>query len=237
MAMNELRRMAYLDAMGIDSYVSRHQLPGAAPSQRLAVVRADLPAPATEAVPAPPQAAEIAMPRIDSGSRRARPRPAHRPAPPTAATPGQVPRFSLAAIVSGGWLWLEDLGGQPLATEQVQLVQAMATALARLCGAPSPAAQERPVVARFDWPIHHNRQFDQGEDAARAALAAFVGRKLEQHSCRGLVLLGEPCRDRLPLAEFDTTPVGHTPGSAALLADPALKKTAWQDLLALAGQL
>ena len=36
--MNELRRMAYLDALGIDAYVSRGQLPGAAVTQRLAIV-------------------------------------------------------------------------------------------------------------------------------------------------------------------------------------------------------
>ena len=36
--MNELRRMAYLDALGIDSYVSRTQLPGAAVTRRLAIL-------------------------------------------------------------------------------------------------------------------------------------------------------------------------------------------------------
>ena len=38
--MNELRRMAYLDALGVDSYVSRVQLPGAAATRRLAIVTA-----------------------------------------------------------------------------------------------------------------------------------------------------------------------------------------------------
>ena len=38
--MNELRRMAYLDALGIDSYVSRSQLPGAALTRRLAIASA-----------------------------------------------------------------------------------------------------------------------------------------------------------------------------------------------------
>ena len=35
---NELSRLVYLDAMGIDSYISRFQLPGARTTQRLAVV-------------------------------------------------------------------------------------------------------------------------------------------------------------------------------------------------------
>ena len=38
--MNELRRTAYLDALGIDSYVSRKQLPGAALTRRLALAPA-----------------------------------------------------------------------------------------------------------------------------------------------------------------------------------------------------
>ena len=38
--MHELRRMAYLDALGVDSYVSRAQLPGAAATRRLAIVTA-----------------------------------------------------------------------------------------------------------------------------------------------------------------------------------------------------
>ena len=33
--MNELRRMAYLNALGVDCYVSRTQLPGAAVTRRL----------------------------------------------------------------------------------------------------------------------------------------------------------------------------------------------------------
>jgi len=49
---NELRRMAYLEAMGIDGYISRTPLPGAAPTRRLAIVRSAAPAvQGSEAVP------------------------------------------------------------------------------------------------------------------------------------------------------------------------------------------
>ena len=34
----EMRRLAYLEALGVDTYVSRGQLPGAAPTLRLAIV-------------------------------------------------------------------------------------------------------------------------------------------------------------------------------------------------------
>ena len=39
--MNDVQRLAYLRAMGIESYVSRRDLPGALPSRRLRLVRAE----------------------------------------------------------------------------------------------------------------------------------------------------------------------------------------------------
>ena len=236
--MNELRRMAYLDAMGLDSYVSRGQLPGAAATRRLAIVRssAAVPAPAVAipAVETTPQPEEIRVPRIDSGSRKTRPSAPVKPGPAHGAP---VPRFSLAAFVSGGWLWLEDLDGQPLAREQVQLIQGMSRAWARIVQPPAAGSEQQPIIAQFDWPIHNNQQLDQGEDAARAGVAAFIGRKLEQHECRGLVLLGSQTRQRVLPDALGKIPLGITEATLAMLADPTLKKQAWTDLLALAARL
>jgi len=250
---NELRRLAYLDALGIDAYVSRSQLPGAAQTRRLAIVPAvppvevgDVPGPVGEGAQATsglagldsPGAAQL--PQIDTAPDT----PAPVPATATPRLQAAVPRFSLAAIVAGGCLWLEELHGMPLAREQVQLVQAMAQALgvmaadtdkaapeADLPGAARPGAA-RPEVTQFDWPIHTNQQLDIGEEAARASVAGFIGRKLEQRQCRGLVLLGQPCRARVPLDQLEVLTV-HTASSAELLADPRLKKQAWRDLLSL----
>ena len=55
-----------------------------------------------------------------------------------------------------------------------------------------------PEVAQFDWPIHTNQQLDLGEEAARASVAGFVDRRLGEHGCRGLVLLGQACVQRVP---------------------------------------
>ena len=246
--MNELRRMAYLEAMGIPGYVSRSQLPGAATTRRLTVVSsrpcepAGMPIPTEAIAPGP---AEIPVPRVDSVPRTA----ARAAVSAGLVSPAEVPHFSLAAVVSGGWLWLEELDGMPLAREQVQLVQAMARALERVTGQASaippdaarPSAARpnaaRPEVALFDWPIHNNRQLDQGEDAARAGVAGFVGRKLEQFQCRGLVLLGPACASRLPLERLDGVLVGSTVSSASMLAEPGLKKQAWLDLQSLAARL
>jgi hypothetical protein len=165
-------------------------------------------------------------------------------APSPDVSPGSepLPRFSLSVIAAGDWLWLEERDGMPLTTEQVQLVQAMAQALALggSVGSANPRAAEsiqsaKPVIAQFDWPIHNNRQLDQGEDAARTGVAAFVSRRLQEHGCRGLVLLGKSCVKRVPLAELSTVTTVCTASSADILANPAIKAQVWRDLQPLRG--
>lgn len=244
--MNELRRMAYLEALGVDGYVSRSQLPGAAQSRRLAVVT-----PTSRTAqgnpPGLPDATENPLPwdTLAGAAANARVRPAAAAANsrPVRAQPRRqgesLPRFSLAAIVAGDWLWLEALEDMPLATEQVWLVKAMAQALAA-CAAYSEDEDAAggsldPVqtdVAQFDWPIHTNQQLDLGEEAARASVAGFIGRKLQQHQCRGLVLLGQPCQKWVAVEQLQVRNVA-TLSSALILARPELKREAWRDLLPL----
>ena len=227
--MHELSRMAYLDALGIDSYVSRAQLPGAAATQRLAIVIA----PSSQQLPA----GVMPEPLLSRPALVAEPaRSAKVSAEASGASPQSepVPRFSLTAIVAGDWLWLEELAG-PLTTDQVRLVQSMAQALL-LCHA-SPGVEVKPAVepevAQFDWPIHTNHQLDLGEEAARASVAGFVDRRLGEHGCRGLVLLGQACVQRVPRQQTSVVTV-NTMSSAEILAQPALKRQVWRDLLPLA---
>jgi hypothetical protein len=247
--------MAYLDALGIDAYVSRAQLPGAALTRRLAIVPAPTSEaascpPAAEAMPALPSVAprqvESPIPKLDSNLRS----PASAPSPAAPQVRASVPHFSLFAIAAGDWLWLEDMSDMPLASDQVQLVQAMARALTGVGGHAVQAATDvarpdvarpdvarpataRPDVEQFRWPIHTNQQLDLGEEAARAALAGFVGRRLEERQCRGLVLLGEACRARVPLEQM-AVPTVSTLSTAEMLANPQLKRQVWLDLLPLA---
>jgi hypothetical protein len=142
----------------------------------------------------------------------------------------------LTAIVAGDWLWLEELAG-PLTTDQVRLVQSMAQALL-LCHESrgdevKPAV--RPEVAQFDWPIHTNHQLDLGEEAARASVAGFVDRRLGQYGCRGLVLLGQGCVQRVPRQQISVVTVS-TVSSVEILAQPALKQQVWRDLRPLASK-
>jgi hypothetical protein len=233
--MNELRRLAYLEAMGIDTYVSRRQLPGAAVTQRLAVVarrpvaRASVPAPLGDMRDRLAKTARASN-GIAGGAAK---RPAAEPRD-TAPGGAHLPRFSLSAIVAGSWLWLEELGDMALTVEQVHLVEAMARAL-RHAGATvdeGPAAMAKPEVTQFDWPIHTNRQLELGEQAARAAVAGFVNRRLEQFNCAGLVLLGGRCAERVPVEEIGAQIV-CIQGSLDILANPSLKPQVWRDLMPL----
>jgi hypothetical protein len=247
----EIRRMAYLEAMGIDSYVSRTQLPGAALTRRMAIASTRaMPGlqgaknPIARAISAPAKQRDVGIrPGVDAVARikDAVPLPPRdEQSPPRTAA---VPRFSLTAIVAGDWLWLEELAGMPLATEQVQFVQSMARALVLYREPRTEAGTSAahpglapPAVAQFDWPIHTNQQLDLGEEAARASVAGFVGRRMEQHGCHGLVLLGQSCAMRVPLEELKIFTVS-TASSAEILAQPALKRTVWRDLLPLVSPL
>lgn len=241
--MHELRRLAYLQALGAQSYVSRGQLRGAAPSRRLAIVPAPVSA---NAVPA----ANLAVPRIGLDVDLAPVAPPTRQSPaPTTVKPEAVsepaPRFSLAVIVAEGWLWLEELGEGVLAREQVQLMQAMGRALARIQGGTKVdvsgsmqgrAHGERPEITQFNWPIHTNQQLDIGPDAARSSLAGFIQRKLDERACHGLVVLGQDCAARVPLEQLSDRRLCCTASTTSMLQDPLLKRRVWSDLQALAAQ-
>ena len=237
--MNELRRLVYLQALGIDGYVSRGQLPGASVTRRLAISPAR---PAAQ--PVQEQVREAASPRQRQrapsiempGVETAAAVPVARVVEPRPARDEQPLRFSLAAVTCGGWLWLEELDGAPFTPQQLQLVQSIAAALARLAGesgtAQAAAADPAVRLTQFDWPMHSNLQLDQGKDAARSSVAAFIQRKLEQGECTGLILLGRECEARVPLDQLDCARLARTVSTAQMLHEPVLKRQAWQDLAA-----
>jgi hypothetical protein len=226
----DLRRLACLQAMGITVYCSRQALPGAAPSRRVTLspgvapaARSPLPAP-SRAAPAPaapaPASARGGDP-ANAPAARSAPTPASRPA--AAADAGE--RFTVAAIVAGNGLWLEELGGHPLAREQVALVRAMAQA----CRWPTT----KPVVRQFAWPLHNNPQLDRGPGAAAAALEAFLRRLAQEGSCEHLLLLGTGAAERVGPGAA-ALPRLVLPSTRELLAEPARKRDAWETLRALA---
>ena len=233
----ELRRLASLEAMGIQSYVSRRQLPGAAVTRRLAVVRSD-------AVESPPVATEALsgaggspgvslLPQLGANARgatsdsRATPR-----RPPEVESRASVAlRFNLALMAAGEWLWLEEIEEDAMSPDQMLLVQAMARALLAVTGAGASNPAAAPLqVEYFSWPLHDNRQLDQGEEAARYGVAGFLQRRLETRECSGLVLLGEACQARVSRELLNCRQVVAIAGTASMLADPLQKKQAWREL-------
>jgi hypothetical protein len=226
--LNELTRRKYLEAMGITTYVSRGQLPGAAPTRRLVVVRQAAPlAPASHPAGLEPgslasarSASTAPIPRLDglADTKLA----SHVPARPRPAQASQATRFSLAAIFVGAVAWVEELPGRPLAREQVKLIQAMARAIG---GDPA-----QPGIAQFDWPMHNNHQFDLGPEAARAGVAGFLQRQIEQRNCRGLVLLGESGATHVPVEKFGDLVVVCTHATLEMLENPPVKRQVWTDL-------
>ena len=217
-AAREIRRQTYLHALGLDQYVSRRSLPGAAETRRFCI---DVP----QSVPAHAEhtrrdetAAPPAMPPVFEKPGQA-PEVAVQPARPP--QPGAIEQFRIAAVQAGGWLWLEDLGEMPLAQEQVQLIAAMATAMA--------AGSCKPVVAQFDWPMHNNQQLDLGPEAAMTSFGSFIERQLVDSECAGVVLLGAAVARRLP-TDLRCSHRLEIPGTREMLDNPRLKRGAWAGL-------
>lgn len=226
--MHELKRRAYLDAMGIATYVSRGQLPGAATTKKLAIARRSVSKVDSGHVPqlgrSPvDEPAASHMPNIDFAERLGtrRPEPIAQKIQDTASV--AAVEFGVTAFVTGRWLWLEEFPrNEALMRDQVLLVQSMARAMG--WGA------DKPDVSTFNWPIHNSNQLEQGEGAARAALGGFIGRKLDMLKCRGLVLLGNNTRQWVSSEQFESIVFIATVSTVDILRDPSLKKQAWRDL-------
>lgn len=216
--------------MGLTVCVARKALPGARPSNRLGL-RAGLNAVAPGSGVNNARAALRAS--LDgpaaSAQRTAQREPAaasRTPQPPSAAAPAPVPagaeQFSIATVISGGRLWIEDLGGDALARERVQLMVAMGRALDH-----PDVDGEQPRVGQFDWPLSNNPQLNLGAGEASAALYSFLGRQLADHGCTAVMCCGDAAAARISGARF-TVPVHRLPATQTLLSDPQRKRDLWR---------
>ena len=103
--MNEAQRLAYLEAMDIESFYSRQPLPGAAPSRRVRVVRRS----ETPAETSAGDAVRQLKSHVPAPARAVPPAPAVAAHPSADAAVDELPIFSLAVTVAGGCLWLDHL--------------------------------------------------------------------------------------------------------------------------------
>lgn len=231
-----MARRDALQAMGLTLYAARFRLPGAAPSPRFlaaACSSAGRSAPSRETAPAPPGPDDTKAPASsresarESVTRLFEARTNDPPAGPQGPSAGVVSDaaplvpFTLASVALGGCLWLEELPDGVIGRDQVSLIRAICRALQW------PA--ESAGVNQFAWPMHRNPQLDQGEDAALAALSAFISRQMQAGDCSRLVLLGLPVQQRLDGLTIGAR-VLRTQSTRDMLQDPRLKRQAWRDL-------
>lgn len=234
----EGRRQAYLAALGIPLWSSRHDLTGAAPSAGLAYVAfvdpdAALAAPPVTAQPAAERPVAARPPLTQQGDAPRQPvrepsaaataqtaPPLARPA--AAAINPAFPRFSCRVeLLAPGWLGVIALDDVPdLSAQEYRLLGNLVQAL----GGDGAAESARE---HFRFPVSPNPAIPRDAAAAREALAAFLGRRRE--ATRWLVLgetLAAYVRGALPPA--------HTVVAAATLRDllenPAAKRALWQAL-------
>lgn len=220
--MDEIQRLAYLEAMDIPGFVSRRDLPGAAPSRRVRLVRR-VETPPPRAVAERTSLAEGLKPGKSRGTAR---QPEARPAARTAAAENEVPVFSVVAVAAGGWFWIDEIpAGREPGEDYGQLIIAICRALG--------LAESDAQVERFSYPV--NPRLAGGVDEARQALLGFLSGRLSRISPQGVVLLGEfaePWFDRSCLEGQRTV---ETVSAWRMLREPALKSRAWADLQSLRG--
>ena len=231
-ATEEQRRILYLQARDIPIYVSLADCPGALPTTRV-------PLPPMAAIAdATPGTTPLESPTPENkppvgGDTEVSIRPNRETAVTPTGTQSTSPpvRFSLVLFRAGRWLWLEETPDGTLASDQVQLVAAMAAAL----DGSDLSAKVKPITSQFKWPPHNNAQFDLGKESARAGLEAFLQRHIDDSGCSGLIVMGEAAGRRLGESALSAIGITKTLGTRDMIMQPDLKKQVWSDIKALAG--
>ncbi len=218
--MNELRRLAYLQALGIDSLVSRRDLPGALPSQRVGIKRIET-APTAAPANAPMQLVESLRDSSKTAEAVA-PVPATEPVrSAVSADPGPV--FSVLSTRAGGWLWIDEV---PRGRQHDRSYGMLLNAVCQAFGMPTDDIH----VERFDWPIADTRQLGNSQQAARDGFTGFLRGRLERAPVSGIVLLGVSDASWFDRDALSTTCITSTVSAWQMLRQPQLKRQAWIEL-------
>ncbi|MDK1395981.1 energy transducer TonB [Pseudomonas protegens] len=245
----ESRRRAYLSAMQVVSWLPRSELPFAAPSrpELLALPEPEVeapPAPVVEAkAPAAPVARSVERPKIEVPRPSTAPaRPASKaliegeeaPAPVVKAPVVPPPRFALQLLRAGRCLLLVELPtGEAFQSRDPAYL--LLKDMLRAAGLPdSPQILAEPVR----WPMLTRGNLDQGPEAARDFVQAFVGVRIEQEPCVCLWLIGLPAVRFAGEAnaesynrELQVEGLGSAwalPGLELLMEEPQRKADVWQ---------
>lgn len=227
--MDERTRLAYLDAMGIESYFPIFRLPGAKPSERCATAVAVQPQrrraqPAESETPAAPVRARKAPDFGDLLEPESKP-PSRSPAPASTPPRESVLRFELRLIHSDcGFLVVDSDSAQVPEGRLLRFVSNLLLAVTR-------QRQIRLSTTVFRWPMADNPLLGSGEAAAREALQASIAANAERHGVQRLLLMGESAQTRLSgVAEQLSLPAISLPAVERIFREPELKPVVWKTL-------
>ena len=232
-------RSQYLRALGVDIYLPRYDLPAAGPSvdpEWDETTLAELPqiaAPvADEFVASAPITPRVAAPQLERPVVEQRPARSVDSAPALAAARTNTPtlRIKLHVYISdSGVLIIDDAA--PAGRGDAQRL--LANLLFALHGKSTQLSGEV-----FDWPLPslRNRPLELTEGAARETLAGLLHRKAGEANVHTVLLLGANARHWLNESLRQTLSADRSlrwlasHSSAAVLADPLLKRQWWADL-------
>jgi len=253
--MNQARRLAYLRAMGIDSYVRRELMaaPGHAaesarepdlskePQQPVGLVVTAATAVKVENRPAPARQLREALsglqPPVPVGSagdppaNRGDASPAISHAPDDSAMVGSL-RFSLRFMRINDRLSVIDEIPFADSERRESRTNELLLAILRALGIDAPSSLS---AQRFNWPLTRGEE-DTATQAVEAyqALTGFLRRQLADNHCRVLLVFASQLEDVFTRAGIDTlleaadTRVIHVDSLAALLQVPGMKRSVWE---------
>ena len=217
----EMARRQALEAMGIDVYVSRYDMPGAAPAVRQRLVQKE-PAEVTTS-DSPARAAIANAASTSPATRVSSVTTAKRTSTPlhssgvSPAKSSEAVTFSMLLASAGPFLWVEQLADGLLRQDQLALINAMARAL-------SDDVSVRQQ--QFDWPMRGNTALSGDAESAKQALQGLIQRMAREVNAKRVVVMGA-C-PFLPDRIAQSAVV--IPATMAMLQNPVLKREAWQAL-------
>ncbi len=232
----EATRLAYLDAMGVESFFPRVELPGAPP----AVLCETLPEPAVaEELPAVNRSEVPPVTGLDREAllKELKPREGSvvAPAPKPVAAPeasAEKIEFTLRFYQVAGLAMIVD--SSPMATPESAILQFSANlflALSRQIGDWEGSIKENMHHHLFRWPLVGNAQIATDAGAAREAVTAAVVGNCERAAIPRIVLLGEMAT-RFASVDQPNCAVVRGESVAHYLQTPLAKRELWQSLQA-----
>ena len=214
-ALPETKRLAYLQAMGVESFFPRFRLPGAPEP----VLCRTLPEPEVLSAPAADSEAQ-------SQPRTAREAPA--PAAETQPKPEKLQFILRFYLVPGLALLVDASPEQVPETALKQFAANLMLALSRRQEGWQGSIKQSLQQHLFRWPVVGNQALAQGETEAREAVNAAILANCERNALPQVLLMGEQAqRFAGELGELNS--IG-TESMAHYLQTPMAKRTLWAQL-------